>query len=332
MYKISIILPIFNAELYLKRALNSILNQTIDLKDIEVIMVDDKSTDKSKEIIEEYEKFDNFKAIYRAKNSGGAGVPRNDGLKISSGEYVMFLDPDDEYALDMCETLYDKIRNSDAEVVKCNHELINQENSKIDYIYDKNIPEIILNCKKDYPSTSVSVCNAIHNRKFLEKNNIKFPNLNNTEDGIFTITEFFKAKKIVILNNYAGYKYYTNPEISQSMKGTDNNLNNILNGLNMIRNIIKENNRTEIYHNFFSAYCFQFFLRVLNYKGNKKKYFKQFYEFEKSLNCTLTFKYSWLNLVNKFIITNHISIAVFLFDGMNFIRKTPFIKIYRKLL
>lgn len=333
MYKISIIMPIFNTEKYIERSFNSILNQTMNLEDIEVIMVDDCSTDNTRNIVREYEKkYPNFKAVYHEKNSGGCAVPRNSGLKVATGEYVMFLDPDDEYAPDMCETLYNKIKTNNVELVKCNHELIVNNKSTIDYNFNKEIPEIILDCKQDAPSNSVSVCNVIHDRKFLEKNNITFPELKNAEDGIFSITEFFKANKMIILNNYAGYKYYTNPEISHSMKGTSENLEIILSGLFTIRDIIKKNGRTEIYHDFFSVYSFQFFLRVLNYNGNKTKYFKKFYEFERSLNCTLTFKYSWLNLVNKFIVKNHISLAVFVFNGLTLIRKTPFIKIYRKLL
>lgn len=333
MYKVSIIMPIFNTEKYIERSFKSILNQTMNLDDIEVIMVDDCSTDNTLNIVRKYEKkYPNFKAIYHEKNSGGCAVPRNSGLKVATGEYVMFLDPDDEYAPDMCETLYNKIKNSNIELVKCNHELIINNKHIIDYNYDANIPEIKLNCKQDAPPNSVSVCNVIHNRKFLDANNITFPEIKNAEDGIFSITEFFKANQMIILNNYAGYKYYTNPEISHSMKGTDENLEIILNGFCTIRDIIKKNGRTEIYPDFFSVYCYQFFLRALNHKGNKKKYFKRFYEFEKSLNCNLTFKYQWLNLVNTFIITNHISLAVFAFNGLNFIRKTPFIKIYRKFL
>ena len=333
MYKVSIIMAIFNTEKYIERSFASILNQTMDLEDIEVIMVDDKSTDNTRNIVQEYEKkYDNFKAVYHEENSGGCAVPRNSGLKVATGEYVMFLDPDDEYAPDMCETLYNKIKNSDAKVVKCNHKLIINNKTVVDYNYDENIPEIILNCKKDAPSNSVSVCNAIHDRKFLEENNITFPELKNAEDGIFSINEFFNANKIIILNNYAGYKYYTNPEISHSMKGTEENLNIILNGLFTIRDIIKKNNRTEIYHDFFSVYSFQFFLRVLNYKGNKKKYFEKFYEFEKSLGCTLNFKYKWMDIINKILMKNRISTAVFLFNTFNTIRKTPIIKIYRKYM
>lgn len=335
MYKISIIMPIFNTEQYIERSFKSILNQTMNLDDIEVIMVDDCSTDNTRNIVREYEKkYPNFKAVYHDKNSGGCAIPRNSGLKVAKGKYIMFLDPDDEYATDMCETLYNKIENSDAEVVKCNHELINTKINKslIDYNYDKNTPEIQINCKTELPPNSVSVCNSIHTKSFLDKNNLKFPNLKNSEDMVFSINEFFNANKIIILNNYAGYKYYTNFEVSHQMKPTKKNLDAVINSYFITRDIIKKNNRTEIYPAFFSKLCFQYFLRLLDYNGDKKEYFKKFYEFEKSLNCTLTFNYSWLNLVNKFIITNHISIAVFVFEGLNWIRKTPIIKIYRKTL
>ena len=333
MYKISIIMPIFNVEKYIERSFNSILNQTMDLNDIEVIMVDDKSTDNTKSIIEEYEKkYPNFKAIFKEENSGCAAIPRNMGIHSATGDYLMFLDPDDEYAPDMCETLYKKIKNSDAQVVKCNHKLIFNNQYRIDYNIDKNITEAEINSKKDFPPISASACNAIHDRKFILENNIIFPNLNNGEDVIFSMSEFFNANKIIILNNYSGYLYYTNPETSHSRNGTDKNLDTLLEAFYIIRDLIEKNNRTDIFHDFFSRYCFEFFVRLLNYDGNKKEYFKKFYEFEKSLNCTLTFKYSWMNLVNKFIIKNRISTAVFIFNSLSLIRKTPIIEIYRKLL
>ena len=190
MYKISIILPIFNVEKYIERALNSILNQTIDLDDIEVIMVDDCSTDNTKNIIKKYESnYKNFNAIYLEKNSGGASIPRNTGLDAATGRYIMFLDPDDEYASDMCETLYNKIENSDAKLVKCNHKLITPTSSKIEYQFDKKISEVEIDCDKELPPETSSACNAIRKREFLVENNIKFPKLKVTEDVIFSLDE-----------------------------------------------------------------------------------------------------------------------------------------------
>jgi len=112
-YKISVIIPIYNREKSLKNSLESIVNQTMDLNDIEVLMINDGSTDNSKKIVEEYvEKYPNFKAVHRKLNSGCAGIPRNIGLDNANGEYVIFLDSDDIYYENSFELLYNAINNS----------------------------------------------------------------------------------------------------------------------------------------------------------------------------------------------------------------------------
>lgn len=94
-YKISVIVPIFNAENDLKNAINSVINQTIGFENIELILVDDCSTDNSKNIINYYlTKYPNIKAIF-LKNTGNPSKPRNIGIDKSTGEYLMFLDSDD---------------------------------------------------------------------------------------------------------------------------------------------------------------------------------------------------------------------------------------------
>ncbi len=99
--KISIIIPVYNAENYIKAALESIVGQTIGLEFLEVIMVDDYSTDKSGEIIDEYAKrYENFKSIHLLENSEASGKPRNIAIERLNGEYLMFLDADDYYAPD----------------------------------------------------------------------------------------------------------------------------------------------------------------------------------------------------------------------------------------
>lgn len=333
MYKISIIMPIFNAEKYFERSINSILNQTMDLEDIEVIMVDDNSTDNTRKMVQEYEKkYPNFKGVYHEKNSGGCAIPRNSGLAVSTGEYVMFLDPDDEYAPDMCETLYNKIKNNGYKIVKCNHKLIYENSKTDDYQFDKNIPEVEIDCKKDLPPNTSSVCNTIHDRDFIIKNNITFANLKNAEDMAFSLEEFFNTDKILVMNNYAGYYYYTNPEISHARKPTRTNLEETLKAYMLARDIIKQNGRNEILLPYFSKRCFGFFMLLLNYEGNKKEYFNKFYEFEKSLDCILNFEFAWANIVNKMLMKNRISTAIFVLNGFNLIRTTPMINIYRKFL
>lgn len=333
MFKISIIIPIFNVEKYLKRALDSILNQTMDLKDIEVIMVDDCSTDNSKNIIKEYnEKYKNFKAIYHEKNSGGAFGPRNTGLKIAAGKYLMFLDPDDEFAEDMCETLYHKIEEKKVELVKCNHQIIGTNFSRLDYHYDKNIDELEIDCTKDLPCDKVSVCNVIHNKEFLKENKIYFEQYPSGEDILFSITEFLNAKKMIYLNHYHGYKYHSNEDISHSMQSNKKNIESALGSFIRTRDIINSKNRPDILYHLFSKRSVPFFLRLLNYNGNKKEYIKQFYEFEKSLNVELNMEQFWLKILNKLIITKHFTLANLYMNILNFIRNSPLLTLYRKSL
>lgn len=116
-YKISIIMPVFNAEKYLRDSLESIVNQSIGVENLEVIIVNDASTDSSADIIDEFsDKFPNFKPIHLSENTGGPFGPRNIALKYVTSDYVMFLDADDTYTPTACEVLYDAISNYDAGV------------------------------------------------------------------------------------------------------------------------------------------------------------------------------------------------------------------------
>ena len=105
--KISIIIPVYNVENYIERAFNSILNQTLGFKNLEIIFIHDCSSDNSKNIIQNYQDtYDNVKAIFLDKNSGSGGKPRNIGLNYATCDYVMFLDSDDTFMDDACEVLF----------------------------------------------------------------------------------------------------------------------------------------------------------------------------------------------------------------------------------
>ncbi|MBZ9570679.1 glycosyltransferase [Methanobrevibacter sp. TMH8] len=107
-------MPIFNAEKHLKLSLDSIVNQSIGVENLQVILINDNSTDNTNLIINDYvDNYDNFLAIHLEENIGGAYGPRNIGLKYATGEYLMFLDSDDSYELDACEILYNKISSTE---------------------------------------------------------------------------------------------------------------------------------------------------------------------------------------------------------------------------
>ncbi len=202
MYKISIIIPIYNVENYLANLLDSIIDQTMNFKDIQVIMVDDCSTDNSREIMEKYSnEYDNFESIFLTENSGVAGKARNEGMKVAKAKYLMFADSDDFYPKDACEILYNTIEEKDADFITANY--INAD-------YDGAVwDEPIFNQKKykdfklsitDYDKSffilNSSACNKIFRKSFIDKNKIKFLEGVPAEDAYFTTSCFMKSDKV----------------------------------------------------------------------------------------------------------------------------------------
>lgn len=117
MAKVSIIVPVYNVEKYLAKCLDSLVNQT--LEDIEIILINDSSTDGSQEIIERYAaEYKNIK--YIIKENGGAAAARNRGILEATGEYIGFMDSDDYIEKEMFECLYNKAKEEEYDVVECN--------------------------------------------------------------------------------------------------------------------------------------------------------------------------------------------------------------------
>lgn len=114
MIKVSIILPVYNVEKYIDRCLKSLVNQT--MKEIEILIINDGTLDKSMEICEKYAKIDQRIKIYN-KDNEGLGLTRNYGLKRASGEYICFVDSDDYVTDDMCELLYATAKKYEADIV-----------------------------------------------------------------------------------------------------------------------------------------------------------------------------------------------------------------------
>ena len=130
MPKVSVIVPVYNVEKYIEKCANSLINQT--LSDIEIIFVNDGSTDGSIQIIEQYE--NNFKEKVKcvSKDNGGLSSARNYGIPYATGEYIAFLDSDDYVELDMYETMYNKAKEDDFDMVECDFIWEYPNKSKID--------------------------------------------------------------------------------------------------------------------------------------------------------------------------------------------------------
>lgn len=190
-YKISIIIPVYNSAQYLSEAFNSLLRQTIGFNFLQVIFVDDCSADGSPEIIKKYaSESPNVIAVCLKENSGTASKPRNIGMEHAVADYFMFLDADDWFADTACEVLYEKIVQTNADMVSGYHSVVN-ENGTI--ILDKTPPyqglddiEYSLPDRLDDAfKLRSSWGNKIYKKRIIEENNIKFPPVVIGEDLVF---------------------------------------------------------------------------------------------------------------------------------------------------
>lgn len=196
--KISIIVPVYNVEKYISFCLDSIINQV--LSDIEIIFIDDCSTDNSNNIMVNYALFDNRIKIFYNETNMGAGFSRNVGLKNANGKYIMFLDPDDlYYSKDTLKTLYDTISKRQVVAVCGNIGVVSDNyevNQKITSYNGYNIKEKKYLTFSDYnvwPSWGFT--RFIYDKDFLKKEKILFPNYRNYEDPIFLANTLSKAQK-----------------------------------------------------------------------------------------------------------------------------------------
>lgn len=261
-YKISVIIPVFNVEDYIRDALDSILKQTIGFEHLEVIMINDCSTDRSGEIIDEYaSKYTNFISIHLPENSGTAGKPRNIGIKEATGDYLMFLDPDDLYTDDACEVLYSTIKEENIDIVFGKY-IIFSENTKQKVVYNfKDIKEIKVETVEDDPrllTLPPSIWTKIYKRSFIQENNLLFPlDILLAEDLAFIIDSFLKAKGILFLNDYYCY-YYRIRNLKGKESITNNkNKNNLIGaaeGYYKTYNILKSNGKERYFPSIFKPH------------------------------------------------------------------------------
>lgn len=213
--KISVIIPVYNVEQYLRECLDSVINQT--LKEIEIICVDDGSTDKSLEILKEYAQKDNRITVITQENLH-AGVARNAGLAIAKGEYVHFLDSDDWVDLDTYEKLYDIAKKHPTKVIKfCSYcfdnktkSLVNSFFTRMGAVQDDKFNKN-LGLKKDI-DTLVDVSDApwsgLYDRQFLNSKSIRFDNLLCANDVSFFYRCIINTDYIYMVNRTERFVYY----------------------------------------------------------------------------------------------------------------------------
>lgn len=194
---ISVIVPIYNMEKYLKKCVDSILNQTYS--NLEIILVDDGSTDLSAAICDEYLKLDNRIKVFHKKN-GGLSDAKNFGLKKANGKYVGFVDSDDWIEKNMYEEMFSKLKNTKSNIVICGRYLEYENGEKHEWcnkneiIMDKEQSLIYLN---SFYNIDMSSCDKLYEKSLFE--NIEFPYGKKCEDAYTTYLLFAKADRVAYI-------------------------------------------------------------------------------------------------------------------------------------
>ena len=203
--KVSVVMPVYNAEKYLAKSIESMLSQS--LKEIELILVNDGSKDKSLAICEEYAKRDSRIIVINKKNEG-ACIARNTGISIAKGKYIQLVDADDYIENNMLEEQYNLGEKTNAEVVMCGMKFdVHKKNGQV-VISEAHYKDMVLNSQEEIKLIFMDLFdnllfnythNKLYNKEFLKKNNLKFIEwLPIDQDTNFNIDVFKVLNKLTI--------------------------------------------------------------------------------------------------------------------------------------
>ena len=209
--KITVIVPVYNVEHYLDKCLDSLINQTY--KNLEIIVINDGSTDNSGIICQEYARKDN-RIVYIEKENGGLSDARNVGLDKMTGSYVTFIDSDDWVELDYVEVLYNKLLEYCADIAVGNYCKFNESDSNFYFhisgnyfekLYDNvSIVDCLNDSNKLFNSALIVAWGKIYRKEIVS--NFRFPVGRVAEDTIFNLRALLASKNIVYINK-ASYIY-----------------------------------------------------------------------------------------------------------------------------
>ena len=325
--KISIIVTIYNTpEKYLRKCIESIINQT--LKEIEIILVNDGSSENIKNICKEYQKKDNRIKLINQKNMGES-VARNVGIKNSTSRNITFVDSDDWIEPNMCLELIKYInsieQNYDIIIFNCyvdynKKHIKNNFYPKVDLLSKEDIEEIQLqNIEKGItkyypPETNISVpWSKVYNKDFIRKNNLKFvPNIIRMPDAIFNMEAFENADKIYVLQEYL-YHYQKN-DFSICQRYSKDTIKYYETYIKFVKDYIKKYNKNERFIDTLNlkiitsidVYMYNYFFHKNNPKKLEevKKEFKELLNGEIYKSAIKDVKIQYLSLYQRLVLNN----------------------------
>ena len=275
MPKVSVIIPVYNGDKYIEKGLESLLNQTFT--DFEVICINDKSTDNSLEILEEFGEKDSRIRIINNSQNLGAALTRNVGIDIAEGEYIYFLDADDYIEEKYLECMIEKIEQENCDIV-LNLSVLNETNGIISPYNHPSMPKIDPN--GEYLDKITTIHDApcfiwarIYKKSFLNENKLRFLDIHATDDVVFNaIVNMYTDKTFV----FYGEKYHytvNNTSVTGVAKSVDDRDLQHIKAHSMIYDYLKEHNKLDDRLKLFRVYPF---MKVDT--EEKFEYYKKFFE------------------------------------------------------
>ena len=205
MTKVSIIMPTYNREKIIKKAIKSVVEQSE--KDIELIIVDDGSTDNTDEVVKN---FNDSRIKYYKRKNHGIGASRNFGLEKATGEYITFLDSDDYLDNDFVKKMYSEIKKKKLDILVCDY-IGFYENGNHEKHHIKEFTKTTLYENPDLINiVNLAPWAKLYNKKIFDNKDIRFPETIKYEDVNFVIKAFKAAKSIGKLNEYLVYYFVDN--------------------------------------------------------------------------------------------------------------------------
>ncbi|HZJ78543.1 MAG TPA: glycosyltransferase [Clostridia bacterium] len=285
MPKVSVIVPVYKAEEYLPRCIESILAQT--LKDIEILIVDDGSPDDCPKICDKYEKRDKRIRVIHKQN-GGSSDARNTGILVAKGEYIAFIDSDDAIHEKMLETLYKKAKETDADLSSCKIvEFTNGEPQPSSTDFESAIIDLgklgLLKYVASQKNATgkpfmLSVCNAIFKKKNIKNSGLLFTDTDIVlaEDILFLLSFLSVSKRVCRTNEDYYFHYIREHSLTQ-----ENDANDYIQRLVILtaylEKFLKENKRLHKAKSELDCLLWTFIkIACERYKGDTERIFSDF--------------------------------------------------------
>ncbi len=264
--KVSIVVPVYNCELYLEECINSLIKQTY--RNLEIIFVDDGSTDASLSILEQYRHVDNRIAILTQSNRH-AGVARNLGMSVATGDYIMFLDSDDTFSKNMVGKLLKKALKHNTDVIVFGNNICEKGKvigwRKPDYNRDCIVNSLDIKDRLFQIDSGVP-WNKFMKRDFVVKTNLKYQDTKNTNDIYFNKMLLTTADRILFTyDRFVNYRVFN----SNSLQGKiSKNPDDFAKALNAIHDELIHRNTYELFEYSYEKYAVDFCMYSINRTSN----------------------------------------------------------------